>query len=227
MKNNISEKYSKYFENTKKDVLHPTEWIIKALIGRHNALPNQIQEKGQALDIGFGDGRNIILLSEIGYDAYGIEIDERICVSVGDLMKARNVNCCLSEGYNHKLNFKSDFFDLIIASNSIYYTNKNIDVNLCEVKRVLKSGKPFVFNIIGKENYLLKGADIIDNDYAVIKQDPLGLRNGQKIFYCENEKTLRSLLSSYFTEFYVGEYNVRHWNYLEHFYTIFAINDKK
>jgi ubiquinone/menaquinone biosynthesis C-methylase UbiE len=226
MENNIVEEYSNYFQKTKNDILHPTEWIIKALIGNHNVLPNQIHGKGKALDIGFGDGRNMILLSEIGYEVNGSEIDTRICNTVEEQFRKRYIKCCLKKGYNHQIDFTSNYFDLIIASSSLYYTNYDIDVNLNEGIRVLKPGKPFVFNIIANKSYLLKDAEFIDNDYAIIKKDPLGIRNGQKVFYCKNEKRLKSKLSLFFNHFYIGEYNVRHWDYVEHYYTIFAINDK-
>tara|TARA_B100000989_G_scaffold135539_1_gene100718 strand:+ start:4543 stop:5244 length:702 start_codon:yes stop_codon:yes gene_type:complete len=226
MENNIEEKYSSYFQKKNNTFLYPTEWIIKALLGRHNNLPNQVHNNGRALDIGFGDGRNIILLSEIGYEVNGIEIDERICKTVGKFLSEKKISCSLNKGYNHKTGFKTNFFDLVIASNSLYYTNIDIETCLNEVVRILKKDKPFVFNIIGEKNYLLKNSEIIENNYAIISDDPLGLRNGQKVFFCKSIKNLSSLLSLYFKTFFIGEYTVDHWNYVEHYYTVYAINDK-
>ena len=152
---------------------------------------NEHSENHSALDLGFGDGRNLQLLESLYTSVYGLEISEAIC----DEARVRFPNVEFLNGFSHQIKTESSFFDLVLAAHSIYYCDSSkIEDNLREVNRVMKIGGRFIFSLPKQNSYLIETSELQPNNYAKVKQDPLNIRNGSLLKFCKSEEELYLLL---------------------------------
>lgn len=104
-------------------------------------------------DIGCGDGRNLILFDDLGFDTYGIEISKDIVKAVYRNLAIQNVilpNENIRCGTNSKIPFEDNYFDYLVSWNSCYYMENgmfNFGDYVKEYRRVLKPGGKFIFSI--------------------------------------------------------------------------------
>ena len=72
--------YGEYYKRMEMKV-YPSEFLVRAFLG---AYPNHALKKSdyvgkKVLDLGFGDGRNMTLLNDLGMDVFGVEVSQPIC----------------------------------------------------------------------------------------------------------------------------------------------------
>ena len=68
--------------------VYPVEFVVRAFLGnypRHKRDKSGLSGANRVLDLGFGDGRNMPLLHNLGMRVFGVEISQDIC----DLTQAR------------------------------------------------------------------------------------------------------------------------------------------
>src|SRR5262245_25166607 len=136
----------------KRDPVHvyPVEFVVRALLGnypRHRTNPSEYAGK-KVLDLGFGDGRNMPLLRNLGMRIYGVEISQDICDLTHARMTKLDVDVTLAVGRNHSIPFEDAAFDIVLACHACYYVDpgKRFNDNILEIFRVLKPGGSFVFS---------------------------------------------------------------------------------
>ena len=204
---------------SKKNIyLYPTEFVVRWLKGNY---PNwkfpKHHRKGKCLDLGFGDGRNLELLLQCGFEVYGVEISNRIIESMlkntGGSFIAKNFRV----GENAHIPFPDKFFDVVIACHSIYYlrdehTLKN---NLEEVGRCICDNGLFLFSIPTKDSYLIKNSTTVDSNHVVVRDDPLGLRNGVKLAFASSKEDVLELTGNFFEEISIGKCSNDWWGIAE------------
>ncbi|MDA8952424.1 class I SAM-dependent methyltransferase [Pseudomonadales bacterium] len=188
----MQKKYSDFYLKKVGRYLWPTEFVVRALLGKTYKF-NETSSKGAALDLGFGDGRNLQLLASLYSSVYGLEISKEICdAAISKFPEVKYLN-----GYSHNIPVKNDSFDLVLAAHSIYYCDfGGIEENFSEVSRVIKSGGRFIFSMPKKNSYLIHNAELLDGSYARVKKDPLNLRNNSLLKYCESVEDLERLLAA-------------------------------
>ena len=71
----LAKNYYNLYKNRPK--VYPSDLSLK-FFKSHNEIKNVKKYKKKILDIGFGDGRDMILFNDLGMDVYGIEIDKKI-----------------------------------------------------------------------------------------------------------------------------------------------------
>lgn len=221
----ISLQYSNYYKGKQLSKLYPTEFVVRSFLGSYSNLkpyPKSFIKGKRALDLGCGDGRNIPFLNDLGYEVYGLEIDQGIIDFCFQNLKFNNCKANLKVGDNSNSNFPSNFFDCIVACHSFYYlkNDESFNLNLDEIYRIMKRGGRFVFSIPNHKSYLLKNAEILDGNYAIIKSDPLNIRNGVKIKFFINEIEIIDCMSHQFDLFKIGFCENNWWGYQEFFWTI-------
>lgn len=144
------------------------EWITGTLAAKI-ATPfwemTQPQKNQRCLDIGCGVSFLVYPWTDWGAFFYGQEIS----IVARDALNARGsqLNSKLFKGVSlgpaHQLNYESDQFDLAIATGlSCYFPLDYWSAVMAEVKRVLKPGGQFVFDVLDPEKPLAE-------DWAVLE----------------------------------------------------------
>ena len=221
----ISENYKSFYNKKTIGKLFPTEFIVRSFLGNYNNL-NKLDRKKliskKVLDLGCGDGRNIPFLNYLGFSVYGLEINKEIINFCGESLIYNDSKANLVVGSNSKIPFNESFFDFIIACHSCYYIAKNqtfID-NIKEVSRVLKKGGRFIFSVPKDTSYLVKGSEILNDNHAIIKKDPLEIRNGSKIKFFVSKKEIISYIGLYFDSIEIGSCENDWWGNQEFCWTV-------
>lgn len=200
---NIKTLYSERYSKQDSKHLYPVEFVVRAFLGSYPELKlDRSKYMGSnILDLGFGDGRNMPLLHNLGFRIHGVEIHEEITRVTYTRVNSLGIEAVLRVGSNANIPFESDFFHYVLSCHSCYYVEDGTTFkdNLHEIHRVMKKGGIFICSLPMPDTYLLKDAELVGNGQWRIRQDPYGLRVGTifKAFenQCEIESELRPLFS--------------------------------
>src|SRR3954465_11005685 len=145
----IQSKYDAFYRKRDSDYGCPVEFVVRAFLGNYPRLktdPSEYPGK-RILDLGFGDGRNMPLLHNLGMQVSGVEISQDICDLTQTRMKRLGVEVDLKVGRNNSLPYEDGVFDKVLACHACYYIEPGtrFDENLCEIARVMKPGGSFIF----------------------------------------------------------------------------------
>jgi len=181
---------------TVEQIAYPAEAVIRIFKG---SFPNLSLPKNydgaNILDIGYGDGRHFPLFESIGLSCYGVEIDEHIVKLTQQRLENFSIAAKLSVGSAARLHFPNEFFDYVIAWNSSYYMsldNLTYEDHVSEMLRVLKPGGNIIISVPSYTSFVFEKAEMLDNDYAIIRNDFFGARNGEVMRRFRNIEDLRN-----------------------------------
>jgi SAM-dependent methyltransferase len=220
----IERKYDDFYRARNPAHVYPVEFVVRAFLGnypRHKT--NAASYPGRrVLDLGFGDGRNMPLLHNLGMQVSGVEISQEICDLVRTRMKGIGVDVDLKVGRNHDIPYADGLFDTILACHACYYIDPDtrFDDNLREIARVLKPGGSFIFSAPIGTSYIMRGARDLGEGHMEIANDPYGVRNGYVLKKFDTEAEIRAALSPTFTDFEIGSCRNDFWGIEEHVWTV-------
>jgi acetyltransferase-like isoleucine patch superfamily enzyme/SAM-dependent methyltransferase len=204
----ISTAYSKYYSSRKSGHIYPVEFVVRSFLGKY---PNLCLDKSKftgsrILDLGFGDGRNIPLLYNLGFEIYGVEISEEINNFANSRFQNLGIPVVLKVGRNASLPFDNNFFQYILACHSCYYVEEGMTFNdnLKEIYRVLKPKGIFICSLPMHDTYILEGANKLSAGHYRITNDPYELRNGTIFRAFKNQKDIVKAFGRYFHNFSIG-----------------------
>lgn len=205
---NIKDLYTAEHRDKISKHLYPTEWVVRTMLGSYPDLSfnKDSYNGGKILDLGFGDGRNFQLLKNIGLNIYGVEITEEI-LNLVKLKLDKDINVNFAVGSNINIPFENNFFDIVLASSSIYYIDKgtSFNDNLTETSRVLKQGGVLIANLPElTKNFLCQNANNIGDNHIIIKNDPHGLRNGYTFRAFESKEEIIESFSPFYKDICIG-----------------------
>lgn len=205
------QKYAAFHRKRMGPHLYPTEFLIRTMLGTYPGLTMSRDYVGKnLLDLGFGDGRNMVLFRNLGVNIYGIEPEPETCELVAKRVKElADIECTLVPGSNSSIPFDEGVFDFVVASHSIYYVREGETFadNVREVARVLRPGGWLVASMPDTQNSVLAGAEPLPGGHWRIKADPFGLRNGS-IFRAVNSRAEAiEAFEPSFGEFSIGSFH--------------------
>ena len=207
-----------------KSIDYPAEYAIRIFKGNYPKLQlskNSFSRK-KICDISCGDGRNIVLLNECGFDVYGTEITKEIVKYTKENLKRLTIKSVIKVGNNSHLPFDPSFFDYLLSWNSCYYMGDNLDFNLHvnEYARVLKKNG-YLIMAIPKETFpYFKGCKKLKNGCCIIKNDPLKVRNGEILRRFKNKEEITKVFSKKFKNFIFGSINDDCFGYNYHWFLV-------
>jgi SAM-dependent methyltransferase len=204
----IKEHYAEFYSERNPAKVYPVEFVVRTLLGTypHLKLDRSVFRGAKILDLGFGDGRNMPLLHDLGFEVYGIEISEQICRLTKSRMERLGVPVQLATGSNSHIPFGNEAFDFILACHACYYVSpgESFADNLREIARVLRKGGRFIFSLAKTDSYVLNDAEALGNGLYRITQDPYGLRNGGIFRAFASRQEILDELEVYFRDFSLG-----------------------
>lgn len=224
MSTELNEAYDAYYR--KRNALHvyPVEFVVRAFLGtypRLKAEPGRYRG-GRALDLGFGDGRNVPLLHNLGLAVHGVEITPEICESATRRLAQLGIPFDARHGRNCAIPFEDKAFDVVLACHACYYVDPGTRFadNLAEIVRVLKPEGRFVFSAPMASSYILEGALDLGEGHMEVAHDPYDLRVGTILKKFDDEAAIRGALEPWFTDFAIGCCRNNFWGVEEHVWTV-------
>jgi SAM-dependent methyltransferase len=191
---------------------YPTEWVVRTLAGGNYPglkIDKSSYQGARILDMGCGDGRNLPLLLDLGFEVHASEISPEIVSGLESLARELQWPVRFVVGLNAKLPYPDHHFDCMLCCASCYYLDGSMtwtEVH-AELARVLKPGGLLVANIPDEENFILTNSIRQPDGSLLITSDPYGLRNGIRFMAAKNAEEISALLAPQFQVKSIGHQN--------------------
>jgi len=209
-----------------RDPLHvyPAEFVVRAFLGNYPGLKTDksVYPGKAVLDVGFGDGRNMPLLHNLGMRVFGVEISDEICGLATSRMARLGIDATIRVGRNCRIPFADAAFDYVLACHAIHYVDAGtrFEDNAREISRVLKPGGAFVFSAPKPTSYILRDARDLGDGHMEIANDPYGVRDGTIVKKFDRKTDIEAALAADFRDFAIGSCQNDFWGIEEHVWTV-------
>jgi SAM-dependent methyltransferase len=219
--------WAKQYTATKFNPVYPTEWVVRTIAGAN--YPEYKYDKSlylgkKIVDISCGDGRNLPLLINLGFEVYATETSQETV----EVLSKRFPEVKFSVGFNHKHSFPDNFFDYALACGSFYYLEHNtcFKDNLQELNRILKNDAILFASMVTKDTYVLRSAEKLDNNEYLIKDDPHNFRNGYRWQVVNSKEELKKTISPFLKLIACGKLDDEYFGFLISNYIMASKNIK-
>jgi SAM-dependent methyltransferase len=224
MNDQLDRRYEMFYRQRDPINVYPVEFVVRAFLGNYPRLKSEGASYSgkRVLDLGFGDGRNMPLLHNLGMRVFGVEISQDICDLTQIRMQRLGVYVETRVGRNNKIPYDRGFFDIVLACHSCYYVDpgSRFEDNWREIARVLGPKGSFVCSAPLGSNYIFRGARDLGNGHMEISNDPYGVRNGSILKKFDREAEIKEALSPAFEDFAIGSCRNDFWGIEEHMWIV-------
>ena len=207
-----SQSYIDHYTNIAE--VFPSVFALKMFLGRNPELYFKRSDfKGKSiLDVGFGDGRDLVLFHKLGFKVFGIEVDEKVVEHTKDKFSKFGMNPELSVGYNDETGFRSNKFDFVFSCAALMYLrnlDSNVQKTLNHIYGIIKPGGRLLGTFTRFDSHITLGSKKIDNNRILCADRFYKQRKGQ-IYWIHKSKdeVKQDLLSSGFDDCKVYDYDV-------------------
>jgi SAM-dependent methyltransferase len=220
----IETNYEAYYRKRTAQRVYPVEFVVRAFLGTYPRLKTDpaALRGARVLDLGFGDGRNVPLLADLGMEPHGVELTEEICLSAVTRMKNLGIAFEARVGRNNEIPYADRFFDHVVACHSCYYVDAGtrFSDNLSEIARVMRPDGLFVHSLPMPSTYILADAVDLGDGHMRIKSDPYGVRNNYVFRKFDSADEISATLGPYFSDVRVGSCRSDWWGIEEHVWIV-------
>lgn len=186
---------------------YPNEFLVRTMLGAYPKLKLSHEYEGKkALDWACGDGRNLVLLHNLGLKLAAFEITADICKGVRERMEHFGIEVDIRTGRNNHVPFEDGMFDYIVTSSSMYYVDhgSSFHDNYKELARVTAEGGYVIATLPHPKSFILEGAIPLKDGHYQITADPYDLRNGDIFKVFHDRKEIVDIFSKDFTDICIG-----------------------
>lgn len=196
------------------DRIYPSAFALKVFLGRFPdfSFRDENLQGRKILDLGFGDGRDIVLFSHLDLEVYGCEPELEVVEHRKEFFQNMNLNAELKTGINMSIPFENNFFDFLYSSAAMYYMpSKDHDIRdaMREANRVIKDQGYLIASFVTNKAHYIPSAEKVGNNLYRLTDPFFKQRNGQLIYAYDSESELRSdLEDSGFGNIRIGKFEV-------------------
>jgi len=207
-----SENYVKHYLNI--NAVYPSVFALKMFLGRSPELnfTNIDFSKKSILDIGFGDGRDILLFHNLGFEVFGVEVDQKVVEHTKKKFTKMGIKSNLSVGYNDATGFAPNTFDFVYSSAALMYLrNKHSSIRktLNHVFEIVKPDGYFLGTFTKNNSHITLGSIEIDQNRIICKDRFYKQRKGQLYWVHHSKEEVEfDLLNAGFKSCKVFSYDV-------------------
>jgi ubiquinone/menaquinone biosynthesis C-methylase UbiE len=208
--NNINSRYERHYAERANLKVYPTEFVVRTMLANYPHLKLKKPIPGNTiLDVGFGDGRNTVLLCDCGLNVSGIEITQGIVDQTRRRLSKLGHTPDLRVGRNSSIPFEDGEFNYILACHCCYYCDEGQTLldNLKEYSRVLKKDGFLIASVANKSSYIFDGAEELPDGSMIIKNDPYNNRKGYRLHAFAATPDVEQYFSPLFKNFSFGSAN--------------------
>ena len=198
------EKWKEYFKKKKGLLIYPEGYIVRIFMSTfpQPLLSDRNFEGRRILDLSCGYGRNLGLLLDLGFSVFATEVSDEVIKKTHKNFPEVEIR----KGSNNSLPFENSFFDYLMACNTCYYLEADtvFTDNLCEISRVLKPGGFFIGSMPAMNHFIFSGCEPCDDGSVIIREDMLGLRNGDRLQCSADSDNVTQMLLPFFENIKIG-----------------------
>ena len=180
------------------------QYIVQLLKGGYLG-EDVVQGNGRpALNIGCGNGANLVSLHRMGWRAHGCDISEEILNCARQFVDKFGSQAELALGGHVELPYPDDSMDLVLAFNSLHYceTEEKFAQSLKELHRVTAPGGRVLIELLHQDGWLLEGTSKGEGRIRKISADDF--RAGEAVYIFDNKEEIKSLMDGSFRDVQVA-----------------------
>lgn len=146
----MNTKQNKNIDYWERALKNPPKSYIKLFEQEQEYLKNNIKKNQKVIDIGCGDGRNILSIVDITINITGIDIDPKAVKDTKkNLTEYPDIRIIL--GDVTRLPFNDKIFDTVIFSMTLVNLNNQKEKALSEMKRILKDNGQMIISVYSEK----------------------------------------------------------------------------